>query len=183
VTHDHLGAIFALDVKELYKLREISVQAMQLQLQQQCAWLAYQQTKVKTEDVATLIDPSAIRSGVLHDSGVSLFVSETFKPYGGSQHTTARRLGISQRTVCRALSKVEKRRIFQHRPEFCREHQEALFTDYEEGTSTASRYWRFAGRTYKALPSLYFLALELKGSRYNRRRIAASFAKGNIPRS
>ena len=115
--------------------------------------------------------------GIVSLDKKKLFVNEGWVVFGGSQGSAATKSNKHIRTINRRLKNFSKLSVAQSHPDNFSIYEELQFTDSEEWTTKANKYFVKDGYCYERLVSLYKPILHLFNCRYLRRKLSKLWSR------
>jgi hypothetical protein len=191
----HWGASAEINIKDLRRIKYFSTLAETLSLQARAKYLANLNVKKEARErlnkkkapkgsftpalsdnkidaifTSDLKSVSEISTGIMKLEYGTLFVNQSWTPFGASQSGVAFKLKRSLRTINRRLQLANKVKVALTDNQIAHEYNYYKFIDSEEFSNLSGKYFINNGSVFKRQPSLYqpILALTTKKAGLNR---------------
>jgi hypothetical protein len=120
---------------------------------------------------------SEISLGIMKKEYGTLFVNESWTPFGTSQTTIASIFSKSIRTISRRLKSASKIKVAFNTKQTFHEYDYYQFKDKEDWTNLSSKYFISNGLVFKRMVSLYQPILSLTTKKYSLSKLKKKFVK------
>lgn len=200
----HWGASTEINVEDLHNVKYFSTLAETLSMQARSRYLANKEKRNKVaESLNKRRAPKGSFSPALSDSKLdsvftseqsiseislgimkkeygTLFVNETWTPFGTSQSTVANILSKSLKTISRRLRLANKIKVAYTTTQTPHEYNHYQFKDSEDWSNLAARYFINNGIVFKRMVSLYQPTLSLTTKKYSLSKLKKKFVKESV---